>query len=187
MAAGVCLRGLFLSVDLSWNLTFWWAIFIPYLSLFQAKELRGIYSVAIPKITEEGWVTTRRRTTPLSDDMSLLTSSSILKMRLLGVIYGLGFLLSPLTAAQSVVFIIYTTTSLNYCPCTGIFPSVTRCANCQTWSTTLVSTATSGPSPTGDGFTVDLTVGLGTGYERVTLSRVSEELSLHSTCPIRVC
>ncbi|KAK6363396.1 hypothetical protein TWF730_000828 [Orbilia blumenaviensis] len=114
-------------------------------------------------------------------------------MWLLQTIWPFGFFLSHLVAAQSVVYLTstttvtelvvctttqYTTRSLQYCPCTGVFPSITRCTNCQTCSTTVVSTATSGPTPTGDEFTVDLTVGLATGDERVTLSRVGNTVGI---------
>ncbi|KAK6515219.1 hypothetical protein TWF506_007562 [Arthrobotrys conoides] len=117
-------------------------------------------------------------------------------MLLLQILYSLSLLLASLTAAQSVVYTTstttvtelvvcttteYTTTSINYCPCTAIFPSVTRCSSCQTCSTTVISQTTSGPYPTGDGFTVDLTIGLDTGYERVTLSRVGNTVGIGGT------
>ncbi|KAK6356145.1 hypothetical protein TWF718_000517 [Orbilia javanica] len=118
-------------------------------------------------------------------------------MRLLRALCGLSLLVAPLVAAQSTVFVTYTTTitefvvctttqytttSLDYCPCTAIFPSITRCTNCETCATTIISTTTSsGPSPTGDGFTVDLTIGLDTGYERVTLSRVGNTVGIGGT------
>ncbi|KAF3134846.1 hypothetical protein TWF703_006176 [Orbilia oligospora] len=118
-------------------------------------------------------------------------------MLLLQTLCGFGFLLAPLAAAQSIVYTTSTTTitelvvctttqyatkSLDYCPCTAVFPSVSRCTNCQTCSTTLVSpTTSSGPYPTGDEFTVDLTIGLDTGYERVTLSRVGNTVGIGGT------
>ncbi|KAF3262332.1 hypothetical protein TWF192_007006 [Orbilia oligospora] len=118
-------------------------------------------------------------------------------MLLSQILCGFGFLLAPLAAAQSVVYTTSTTTitelvvctttqytikSLDYCPCTAVFPSVSRCTNCQTCSTTLVSpTTSSGPYPTGDEFTVDLTIGLDTGYERVTLSRAGNTVGIGGT------
>ncbi|KAK6499884.1 hypothetical protein TWF481_010241 [Arthrobotrys musiformis] len=117
-------------------------------------------------------------------------------MRLLRVLLGLGFFLTPLGVALRTVYVTstttvtklvvctttsYTTRTFDFCPCTGIFPSITKCTNCETCSTTLVSTTSSGPSPTGNGFTVDLTIALDSGYERVTLSRVGNTVGIGGT------
>ncbi|EWC45437.1 hypothetical protein DRE_00836 [Drechslerella stenobrocha 248] len=110
-------------------------------------------------------------------------------MKPVAPLYGLGLaLLASGTLAQRTVFTTttttiteliscvttqYTTTVLDYCPCSAVFPSVTPCVDCSVCSTTTIS-----PTPSPSGFTIDLTIPFSSGDQFVTLSRIGNTIGI---------
>ncbi|KAJ6259350.1 hypothetical protein Dda_6250 [Drechslerella dactyloides] len=97
--------------------------------------------------------------------------------------------IAPRAAAQRTVFVTstttvtelvvcgtteYTTTTLDYCPCSSIFSTPTNNNPGQICTTTTISP----PAPSATGFTIQLTVPMSAGDQVITLSRVGNTVGI---------
>ncbi|EPS43394.1 hypothetical protein H072_2623 [Dactylellina haptotyla CBS 200.50] len=80
---------------------------------------------------------------------------------------------TTITQLVECVTTIFTTTTLDYCPCSATFPSITMCVECRTCATTTIS-----PLPSGEQFSITLTIPLQSGDQVITLSRVGNTVGI---------